>query len=100
MTASTRGELAGGGERCRASRDPYLTSGWLVYEWGGPALIAARSRKKIDLSSVIYDYQKRLMVNRARLARFAGGVARPFYGGLYAEVVKAGLRYAGSPIDC
>jgi len=70
-------------------------SGWLVYEWGGPAPIAARSRKKIDLSSVIYDYQKRLAVNRDRLARFAGGVARPFYGRSYAEVALKTLQVCG-----
>jgi hypothetical protein len=38
---------------------PYPTSGWLLYEWGGSAPIVVRSRNKIDLSSVIYDYQKR-----------------------------------------
>jgi len=44
---------------------------------------------------VIYDYQKRLAVNGARLARLAGGVARPFYGRSYAEVVLETLKVCG-----
>lgn len=49
------GELTGEKGAGPSQPDPYLTPGWLVYEWGGTSMIVARSRNKIDLSPVICD---------------------------------------------